>query len=90
MIAFQPSTSQGRDRGPADFSVARSGASRTGGDSVRTRMAETMRELAFADRNVERAALFLEGFSLAEIDAHWEAAASIARQRAVRRVGETS
>ena len=90
MIAFQPCTPQDRDRGPADFSAVQSRVSRKGGDGVRTRMAETMRELAFAGRNVERAALFLEGFSLAEIDAHWEAAASIARQRAVRRVGGAS
>lgn len=81
MIAFRPAATIMPRPAPIGLPTRRQGA------DVTTRMAETMRELAFAGRNVERAALFLEGFSLAEIDAHWEAAASIARQRAVRRVG---
>lgn len=84
MIAFRPAATAMPQPVPIGLPEPRHGA------DVTSRMAETMRELAFAGRNVERAALFLEGFSLAEIDAHWEAAASIARQRAVRRVGGTS
>ncbi|NMG39842.1 hypothetical protein GRZ55_11360 [Chelativorans sp. ZYF759] len=87
MIAFRPTPPQAPDRSLAGFSTALAAA---GGACVTTRMAETMRELAFAGRNVERGALFLEGYSLAEIDAHWEAAASLARQRSVRHVGGAS
>ncbi|MGY6709744.1 MAG: hypothetical protein ACXIVF_15600 [Rhizobiaceae bacterium] len=85
MIAFQPipGPAETCPRGPADPSAA-AGAGRA---SVAVRMAETMRELAFAGRNVERGALFLEGYSLDEIEAHWEEAAELARRDAVRRVG---
>ncbi|MCG6115068.1 MAG: hypothetical protein MEQ84_07700 [Mesorhizobium sp.] len=82
MIAFRQIPARECQRGPV--------ACLTPPASTVDRMAETMRELAFAHRNVERASLFLEGFSLAEIDAHWQAAASLARQRAVRRVGEAA